>query len=332
MYAIPIKPIKDKASYFFLSYKDENGEYSIFVVQNWNKMKKHAFLIGAYQNPDYLLSLVNSLDSERSNIYIHINKQFIADFSDFIKSVSDRPNIIVVNPIYVRWGGQTLLQSMMRMLDVARMSLDNNWFHFITGQDILIKPLSCLFEFFDNHPDENYIEYGSDLLSLDSKSYLIGINRSQHYHLFDYLNYRGNRLHRQIEKWFVRTQQLLHLKRKWPFPNYYQGSGWFSLNRKAIDVLTDYLIKHSDVIKFTFAPDEVIIQSVILNNKEKLNVVNNNLRLIVWDNRGEVGSPVILTEEHIDIIKKTDRFFARKIDPIRSKRLIEILINKDIKQ
>lgn len=36
---------------------------------------KHAFLIGAYKNPLYLESLINSLDSEKSNIYVHVNAE-----------------------------------------------------------------------------------------------------------------------------------------------------------------------------------------------------------------------------------------------------------------
>ena len=82
-------------------------------------------------------------------------------------------------------------------------------------------------------------------------------------------------------------------------------------------------------MNYTFAPDEVIFQSIILNSDKNYKVVNNNLRFTQWSNDGEVGSSDILTEQHYRSLMKTDAFFARKVDPVRSKNLIE-LINKYI--
>lgn len=206
---------------------------------------------------------------------------------------------------------------------------DNGYFHLITGQDILIKPLCQLYKFFDNHYGEEFIDCGNNLIRQDEKGYLIGLNRSQYYHLFDFLNYRGNRLHRQLEKYFVKTQIALHLKRKWPFPNYYKGLGWFSLTRGAVEEIEKYIQLHRKVVDFTFAPDEVIFQSIILNSDKNYKVVNNNLRFTLWSNEGEVGSSDILTEQHYQSLIETDAFFARKVDPERSKNLIE-LMNKYI--
>lgn len=45
-------------------------------------MKKHAFLLGVYKNPDYVEELVRQLDSVQSNIYIHISKLYENDFED----------------------------------------------------------------------------------------------------------------------------------------------------------------------------------------------------------------------------------------------------------
>lgn len=197
----------------------------------------------------------------------------------------------------------------------------------LTGQDVMIKPLSELYRFFDSNAGNNYLVYGADLMKNPQKGYLLGVNRSQYYHLFDQLNYRGNMLHRQIEKYFVKAQQLFHIKRHWPFPNYYQGSGWFSFNRPAVEEILKYLQEHPGVVKYTFAPDEIIFQSILLNSKTDYHIVNNNLRLILWDNQGEVGSPVILTEQHFDQIKASHAFFARKIHPEKSKHLIELIHN-----
>ena len=96
----------------------------------------------------------------------------------------------------------------------------------------------------------------------------------------------------------------------------------------AVTEIMEWLRENLKVVEYTFAPDEVIFQSILLNSKKDHHVVNDNLRLILWNNQGEVGSPVILTEQHFDQIKSSHSFFARKIHPVKSKQLIELIQNQ----
>lgn len=292
------------------------------------KQYKHAFLIGLYQNPDYAAILVESLRGERSNIYVHINPLYLDDFKGFMARYAKADDVQVIHTQPTKWGGYSLLRQILDLLRLAMQDKSNGYFHMLTGQDIVIKPLTELYQFFDAKSECNYLSYGKDQMLTPQKGYLLGLNRSQYYHLFDMLNYRGNMLHRQLEKYFVKAQQFFHLKRKWPFPNYYQGSGWFSLNRMAVKEIMEWIQANHKVVEYTFAPDEVIFQSILLNSKTDHHVVNDNLRLILWNNKGEVGSPVILTEQHFDQIKNSHCFFARKIHPVKSKRLIELIQNQ----
>lgn len=288
-------------------------------------LKKHAFLIGAYKNQEYLSDFVESLRGPRSNIYIHINPLNVVDFKEFIECYKHDSRIKIIHSVPVKWGGSSLLKSMLALLNLAADDDENVFFHMLTGQDILIKPLETLYDFFDEHSSENFLEYGENLKDRNDKGYLLGINRSQYYHLFDKLNYRSNIIHRQIEKYFVKAQQFLHIKRKWPFPNYYQGSGWFSLNRKGACTIVDYFKENIKLAENTFAPDEVFFQSILLNAKEDMNVVNDNLRYIRWTNPDEVGSPDVLTEKNFEEMCKTRCFFARKIEPRVSQKLIQMI-------
>ena len=289
---------------------------------------KHAFLIGLYQNPDYAATLVESLRGKRSNIYVHINPLYLHDFKDFIAHYTKVDAVQVIHTQPTKWGGYSLLRQILDLLGLAIHDESNGYFHMLTGQDILIKPLTELYQFFDVNSEYNYLSYGKDQMQNPQKGYLLGLNRSQYYHLFDLLNYRGNILHRQLEKYFVKAQQFFQLKRKWPFPNYYQGSGWFSLNRMAVTEIMEWLQANHKTVEYTFAPDEVIFQSILLNSKNDNHVVNDNLRFILWNNQGDVGSPVILTEQHFDQIKNSHCFFARKIHPVKSKQLIGLIQNQ----
>ena len=291
------------------------------------KKFNHAFLIGLYQNPEYAASLIESLRGERSNIYVHINPLCLPIFKGFMEHYGNDENVQIIHTQPIHWGGYSLMRSMLDLLNLAMVNEENGFFHMLTGQDLLIKPLTELYSFFDDNNDKNYLSYGDDQMLNPQRGYLLGVNRSQYVHLFDKLNYRGNMLHRQIEKYFVKAQQWLHIKRNWPFPNYYQGSGWFSFNRKAVEEILKFMKVNHGIAENTFAPDEVMFQSILLNSKINHHVVNDNLRFIQWDNKGEVGSPVILTEQHFDMMVKSHCFFARKVHPEKSKQLIEKINN-----
>ena len=148
---------------------------------------KHAFLIGAYKNPLYLESLINSLDSEKSNIYVHVNAESWIQFKYLATKYQAKSNVHFLHDIKVLWGGSSLLQSIILLIRSALQEKDNQVFHLITGQDILIKPLSELFAFFDGNPN-NYLSWllpNDDIYSFENG----GLGRYNYYLLFDLISH-----------------------------------------------------------------------------------------------------------------------------------------------
>lgn len=60
-------------------------------------MNKTAIMIGAFQNPEFLDTLIQSLSSEQTNIYVSINKYYESDFKDLISKYKDSNNEIICN-------------------------------------------------------------------------------------------------------------------------------------------------------------------------------------------------------------------------------------------
>lgn len=286
--------------------------------------RKHAFMIGCYQNPDYLESFIDSLDGERSNFYIHINKKNIEDFRYFIDKMSVRENVSIVEPISINWGGMGLLKATRLMLNKAIANPDNYYFHLLTGQDALVRPLNELYSFFDQHKDSNFIPIVVGPLNENDKVNIL--DWMQYYHTFDMLNYRGSVINRAIEKGTVLLQKLFCRKRVLPEKNIYKGSGWFSLNRKAVSILQEYLNNENNLKKwrYTYAPDECLPHTLLYNSNENLNIVNDNLRFIVW-NKEKKQFPAVLDDSFFDDIIKSNKFFCRKIDPRKSSGLLKKL-------
>lgn len=110
--------------------------------------KKHAFLIGAYKNPNYLKGLILSLNSPSSNIYVHINRYNFMEFKEIINFFKKHDNIHFYSAVKVKWGGSSLLDSVTYLVGKSLEDSENQYFHLMTGQDILIRPLNELFDFF----------------------------------------------------------------------------------------------------------------------------------------------------------------------------------------
>jgi len=283
---------------------------------NCNTGGKHAFLIGAFKNPDYLLKLVDSLDSEKSNFYIHVNRYNDCEFNEFRNNISSRINIHYYSIYKIKWGGSDMFFSQMFLLDKALKDYENEYFHFITGQDILIRPLNE-FMFYVEECKANFLNYF--IMQPSEWNY-----RYSYYSLYDILDIRSNWLLKKINSLFVRTQEFLHIKRTtMRFKQMYGGSGWWSLRKDACQYLVSKWCEDKAFqkrIRFTHAPDEMLFQTYLLNSEKNIPIINDNLRYIMWEGN---SSPKTLTIDDYDDIIQSEKYLARKIDPIASQSLIE---------
>lgn len=282
---------------------------------------KHAFLIGAYKNPLYLESLINSLDSEKSNIYVHVNAESWIQFKYLATKYQAKSNVHFLHDIKVLWGGCSLLQSIILLIRSALQEKDNQVFHLITGQDILIKPLSELFAFFDGNPN-NYLSWllpNDDIYSFENG----GLGRYNYYLLFDTFNCRNPNIFTKLNHIVLMIQRSVGFHRsEMKITPIYGGSSWWSLQRNALEyfITTYEQLKLGKRLAHTFAPDEMIFQTILLNSSKGFKLVNDNLRYMVWK-AGAPGPKTLMLEDFVNITKSS-AFFARKVDPEYSAELI----------
>lgn len=283
----------------------------------------HAFMIGAYQYPNYLESLIDSLDGEHTNIYIHVNDRNKKDFLPLIIKMSSKKNVFFVDSLKINWGGRGLLMASRIMLNAALKDKRNEFFHLLSGQDALIKPIEELYKFFNNN-NNNYLSISEGPISVDKPHPCL--DWIKYYHTYDLLNYRGFFINKIVEKVFVCFQKLFGIRRDIPYSKLYKGSGWYSINRNAALILQKALNDEFAVgkWKYSFATEEMFPHTVLYNVNEDLKFVNNDLRFVVWDYKNKL-LPATLDESYFDEIRKSGNFFCRKIDPIISNKLLENL-------
>lgn len=306
-------------------------------------MNKHAFLIIAYNQPDYVESLILQLGggtSERTNIYVHIDTKTFDNFHDVIAKYEICDNVKFFSRFNLHWGGYQIIDVQRAMIDLALQNKDNFYFHLLSNSEYLCRPLNELIDFFDNPCNQNkeYIECApvEEIWTTNKVK-----TRFFCWNIHDIIDTRKWHLG-LINRCFCKLQWLLHIRRKpFPYTKIYGGSSWWTLSRIGTQtVLSAFKNKQlSKRFRFTYAPDELFPSTVIgncglsivsdycLRNRNPENAGVSSFRYIPWWKKGSRNiHPLILDETDYLLIKKSGAFFCRKIDLKHSKGLISKLI------
>lgn len=279
---------------------------------------KIAFLIAAHNQPKYLDILLTILQHKDVSVYVHINPNSLNQFQHILTKY--QPSSIQFYSQYkVHWGGRNVIDIEKLLLSKAYKNKDNQRFIFMTGSDIICKPMQTIIDFFNKEENKEcqFIEYFK-LQRMDG-----GIDRLDHYHLYDIINI-NRKWARRLDKFLNIFQTMIGIHRLKSNKNYYGGEGWWNINREGAQILLDNF-NNKNVMKsfnYTFAADEILPHTV-LANQPSLKLCNKTFRYQDWTTK---PAPGIITEKHLDKIKQEDIFFARKIDENKSKIIIEYCI------
>lgn len=279
-------------------------------------------VIQAHKNFEQLYHLVEYFRTD-CYVFIHIDKK--SDFKQ--EQITQLKKMDQVKGVYekysVHWGGFSILESELFLIKEAMKYSEIAYFHLISAQDYPIKPLSFFVSFF-SHSDKDYLSFEHvPNQNFDKNTYW----RYDYYFPFDYFQ-RTEKDHKRIDK-IIKLQKKIGIRRSVPrhFDHLYGGSAWFSITRNSANVLLDYTLHHPSFyrrLRYTFAPEETYVTTVLANLLPLSQIEKDNKRVILWYNKN--GSiPANLGLEHMHIIHESNAFFARKFDYPISKKLIELI-------
>lgn len=280
-------------------------------------MKKHAYLIIAHTNFEQLQKLVNTLDDERNDIYIHVDKKSQNFEASLIKTCYSQVNI--VKRTSVNWGGYSQINCELLLLKSAIFSnREYSRYHLISGMDLPIKSQDYIHDFFENNNNE-YIRY--DFRSIDLYS-----DRSKYYYLFQEIVGRNKGIKVEIlsrlQDGMLILQKKLNFSRK-QYLQLYKGTNWFSIT----DNLAKYVVEKEKLIrkqfKYSFCADELFLQTVAKESPFRDNIIDDSLRLIDWKR----GNPYIYRKNDFKEIVNSAKIFARKFDENVDQDIINMVIN-----
>lgn len=283
-----------------------------------------AILITAYKNIQHLEEIASFFGNDY-NIYIHIDKKSTIDLHQ-IESLSSKKNVKYISRQYkINWGGFNHLLAILDITRKAYLDKENKYFHLITGHDFPIKPLSDFDRFYRQNSDRDFLEYHS--LPYDAWPEN-GLDRLSRYNLYDLIDGRTGWKEIVIKR-ISKIQKLLHIRRRFPknFPMQYGGSTYWSLKRESMKYIFAYMENNPWYLKrfkYTFCAEEIFFQTILINSPLKENIVNNNMRFIVWENRNG-NFPANLDMSDYDLIKHSDALFARKFEYPASELLLSFI-------
>lgn len=267
-----------------------------------NDIPKHAFLIIAHNEFEVLQKLIDALDNERNDIYVHIDAK--VKKIPTLKVFHSQLNILK-NRICVIWGDVAQIACEIRLMEEAVFSGNRYiFYHIISGTHYPLVSNQYIFDYFDLYKGKSILQAIEE--SSDDAQMRIG-----RYHYFlSYFNSKWavvRKISRILWVSLLSIQKILGIERDISY-NGGKASNWCSLSEEAVKaVLAD---KKRILQRFsrTFCADELFVPSVL--KEHNLPFIYSNQLLYVDFIR---YTPTILTGENYDKLMASKCLFARKM-------------------
>lgn len=239
---------------------------------------KIAYLILAHTHPLHLTRLIAALQTEHTHIFLHIDKKS----HDMICPPLANNITSIKNTVKVNWGGFSVVQATLNLLQEAIVSGEYDYFILLSGADYPIRSNAAILQFLQQHKGEEFISLWK-MPELDKP-----FSRVEYFYI------------EEINK----ALRHEHFKRKYPeqYAHFtlYAGSQWWALSKRCIDYILQFVADNSEYVdfyKYTFIPDEMFFHTIIGNSPFKKHVVN----ALMYDD-WKTGSPVVITLQHLPLL------------------------------
>lgn len=281
----------------------------------------HAYLVMAHNDFYILEKLVQLIDDERNDIYLHIDKKVKEFPFEEYRTLVKKSRIFFVKRRNIQWGSFTMIKTELELYQAAAQ-VGYDYYHLLSGVDLPIKSQDEIHSFFDSYRGMEFIACHNSY----EPRYNDRKHRFQYYHLFnDYgVMRRGIRRLNRILLDFQRVVGIDRYKDKY---EYYFGANWASLTHQAVEIL----LSHRKVIhkrySFSHCCDEVYKQTILMNEGVNLFKGENPIaRLIVWGETDGDWHPKIFTiNDYEQLHDSKNCMFARKFSTRVDKEIIDII-------
>jgi len=274
---------------------------------------KLAHLILAHNEPVQLERLVKRLLHPEATIYIHLDKKTnIAPF----KYLQEIESVIFIDKrIKIYWAASNMVKATLNGFKQIIASGNNyDYVNLLSGQDYPLKSQAYIHDYLNQNPSMAYMNY-----LLFDPDWFEAFQRTESYHFNNWQVFGQYNFQKIVNKIFP--------KRKFPNEMIPVGrSQWFTISLECTIYLVDYWKNNTNLrrfVKFTWAPDEFIFQTILYNSVHRDRMLNNDLRYIDWSAGGV--SPKTLTMDDAEKLVSSGKLFARKFDTKKDEAVLNFI-------
>lgn len=270
-----------------------------------------AHLIITYTNPFQTERMIQQMQHPDFDFYIHVDAKFPLASHDNLKKYSNV--YFIQNRVDVQWAAYSTIQAefngLQEILDSAR---NYDFISLMSGQDYPIKTPAQMQAFFEARKGKLLLKYRAF-----SGEWEEGMQRVNKYHLTDF-RFRGQFfLERLINTFIKRTNQPIGMK-------FYGSSMFWAISPEAAEYVlqtVDRDPKMRRFFKYSWAPDEFLFQTILLNSSFAEQVVNENCHY--YKHPPNTPSPKTFDLSDFPDIITSDRLYARKFDLKKAPELLD---------
>ena len=266
-------------------------------------MNRHAILILAHNEFNILHKIIEILDHERVDIFIHIDSKVSSFDFDYFRSVAKKSVVYFTDKrIDVRWGDISGIDAEIQLFMKASQTGKYHYYHFVSGVDMPLKTPLQIIETFSDAKQQNFIEFDE---VWDHERVTIATLFTRNFRAKGALS----RLQRQTDKLFRAVQRFFrynHVNDSLGVLK--KGANWTSLTDDCVRYILKIYNQTRHHYKFSKCGDEVYKQTIIFNSEFRSTIVQNSCREIDWMR----GSPYVYKIQDVDLLIRSENIFARK--------------------
>ncbi len=275
-------------------------------------MEKHAYLIMAHTQPELLKKLLELLDDERNEIYLHIDSKAKDYPLEDVAAVLKKSKFFFTEHTDVKWGSYSQINCEMVLLKEA-VKREHSYYHLLSGMDLPIKSQDEIHDFFEKYKGLEFVD--EDLPQISEAA----LSRVKYAHKF---YGKAGSAKDILGALATKGQKLFGVDKTKKYGDiiFQKGRNWFSITHGLAKLVVEKESWIQDVFGQSVCGDELFLQTVARNSEFAAKICNPNTmpgvpdtRCIDWK-RGSNNNPYIFRESDYEELKNADGLFARKFD------------------
>ncbi len=280
---------------------------------------KDAYLILAHKMDYTFDTLIELLDDEKNDIYIHMDKKNKFFEEEPIRNRIKKSNVFFVNRVKCNWGGFSLVKAELNLLKESTKK-NYRYYHLISGQDLPLKSQNEIYSFFEEN-------YGKQFIGFQEEKFKFQKRVKYYYPFQEILGRKAFKtVHGKLmSKPILKLQDLFKIYRNKNI-NFQKGTQWISITDQFAKYIVNKEQEIDKVFKNTYCSDEIVIQTLFINSEFKNDLYSNKYndqkntikRYIDWNR----GTPYVWKKEDFDELINSGALFARKFDESIDKDII----------